>query len=74
MKELNTFVENINTRRALFGEEPIEITNKWFILDVIYDMLSPENLFADGERSREDAMARKAHLENLKKELLEQGG
>jgi hypothetical protein len=73
MKNLTQFVEVVNQRRALFGEEPVTADNKWLLVDMVYDMLSPENLFADGERSHEDAMARKADLENIRLEILGQG-
>lgn len=71
-KELNEVIKNINSKRKLFGEPEVDVEGqKWLIMDHIYTEKSPENLYADGERTPRQARTRKIFLEAAKEQLLE---
>ena len=59
MTALQIVLEQINARRAIFEDEPLQARaeDKQAILEYIESSLSPENLHADGNRSQAQARA-----------------
>jgi len=65
MRELNTYLERLNSWNQLFGCRPFCLSNaedRQAIADSIDSALSPENLTCDGELSPRAVQARRAQL------------
>lgn len=56
MANLTTWMNQQNSLRKLFGEEPLVLPrDKALVIETLECALSPENLHCDGEISRADA-------------------
>ncbi len=76
MQNLTQYINKINTIRTLFNEKKIDLNSlsKSDISDITSNLesdLSPENLFADGEISRQQAQQKELFFKNVLKELEE---
>lgn len=76
MQNLTQYISKINTIRTLFNEKNIDLNSlsKSDISDITSNLesdLSPENLFADGEISRQQAQQKELFFKNVLKELEE---
>lgn len=76
MQNLTQYISKINTIRTLFNEKKIDLNSlsKSDISDITSNLesdLSPENLFADGEISRQQAQQKELFFKNVLKELEE---
>lgn len=76
MQNLTQYINKINTIRTLFNEKNIDL-NSLSDSDIsaiksnLESDLSPENLFADGEISRQEAQQKELFFKNVLKELEE---
>lgn len=76
MQNLIQYISKINTIRTLFNEKNIDL-NSLSDSDIsaiksnLESDLSPENLFADGEISRQQAQQKELFFKNVLKELEE---
>ncbi len=76
MQNLTQYINKINTIRTLFNEKNIDL-NSLSDSDIsaiksnLESDLSPENLFADGEISRQQAQQKELFFKNVLKELEE---
>lgn len=76
MQNLIQYISKINTIRTLFNEKNIDL-NSLSDADIsaiksnLESDLSPENLFADGEISRQQAQQKELFFKNVLKELEE---
>ena len=76
MQNLTQYISKINTIRTLFNEKNIDL-NSLSDSDIsaiksnLESDLSPENLFADGEISRQQAQQKELFFKNVLKELEE---
>lgn len=70
MTALDIIIEQMNVRREIFQEEPVQARaeDKQVILEYIEGSLSPENLHADGNRSQAEARALSRRLNEAKKQ------
>tara|TARA_B100000073_G_scaffold347970_1_gene364289 strand:+ start:334 stop:594 length:261 start_codon:yes stop_codon:yes gene_type:complete len=76
MQNLIQYINKINTIRTLFNEKKIDLNSlsKSDISAITSNLesdLSPENLFADGEISRQQAQQKELFFKNVLKELEE---
>ena len=76
MQNLTQYINKINTIRTLFNEKKIDLNSlsKSDISAITSNLesdLSPENLFADGEISRQQAQQKELFFKNVLKELEE---
>ncbi len=76
MQNLTQYISKINTIRTLFNKKNIDL-NSLSDSDIsaiksnLESDLSPENLFADGEISRQEAQQKELFFKNVLKELEE---
>ncbi len=76
MQNLIQYINKINTIRTLFNKKNIDL-NSLSDSDIsaiksnLESDLSPENLFADGEISRQEAQQKELFFKNVLKELEE---
>tara|TARA_Y100000588_G_scaffold63872_1_gene63508 strand:+ start:5247 stop:5507 length:261 start_codon:yes stop_codon:yes gene_type:complete len=76
MQNLTQYINKINTIRTLFNEKNIDL-NSLSDSDIsaiksnLESDLSPENLFADGEISRQQAQQKELFFKNVLKDLEE---
>lgn len=76
MQNLTQYISKINTIRTLFNKKNIDL-NSLSDADIsaiksnLESDLSPENLFADGEISRQQAQQKELFFKNVLKELEE---
>ena len=76
MQNLTQYISKINTIRTLFNKKNIDL-NSLSDSDIsaiksnLESDLSPENLFADGEISRQQAQQKELFFKNVLKELEE---
>lgn len=76
MQNLTQYINKINTIRTLFNEKNIDLNSLsdsdiLAIKSNLESDLSPENLFADGEISRQQAQQKELFFKNVLKELEE---
>jgi len=70
MSPLNAYLDHLNKRQAFFNAKPYTLPDDAVrVLQTVECALSPENLHADGERSRSDVKARRDFLERVKQEI-----
>ena len=63
MANLTTWMNQQNSLRKLFGEEPLVLPrDKALVIETLECALSPENLHCDGEISRADAARKYQYL------------
>jgi uncharacterized protein YqfA (UPF0365 family) len=73
MKNLKTYVEQINGWSAIFGSRALDLSNDMDRIQIaqrIDSDLSPENLHCDGEISQAQAMKKLRNLNKVAAELL----
>ena len=63
MANLTTWMNQQNSLRKLFGEEPLVLPrDKALVIETLECALSPENLHCDGEISRAEAQRKYQYL------------
>tara|TARA_B100002049_G_C16080074_1_gene376791 strand:- start:543 stop:779 length:237 start_codon:yes stop_codon:yes gene_type:complete len=70
MSPLNAYLDHLNKRQAFFNAKPYTLPDDAErVLQAVECDLSPENLHADGERSRSDVKALRDFLARVKEEI-----